>query len=91
MFSLAWTRFELVSTAKEWNTEKQVMILPTLLSGKLVDYYVELDEAIKASMKLLKTALMTRAGLVKDPLTAGKIFISYCQHASKKQRTLQMI
>ena len=71
----AWTRFELVSTAKEWNTEKPVMILPTLLHGKLVDYYVELDEAIKASMKLLKTALMTRAGLIKDPLTAGKIFI----------------
>ena len=83
-FSRAWTRFELVSTAKEWNTEKQVMILPTLLRGKLVDYYVELDEAIKASMKLLKTALMTRAGLIKDPLTAGKIFISRCQHANEK-------
>ena len=60
------------------------MILPTLLPGKLVDYYVELDEAIKASMKLLKTALMTRAGLIKDPLTAGKIFISRCQHANEK-------
>ena len=52
------------------------MILPTLLRGKLVDYYVELDEAIKASMKLLKTALMRRARLIEDPLTAGKIFIS---------------
>ena len=83
-FSRAWTRFKLVSTAKEWNTEKQVMILPTLLRGKLVDYYVELDEAIKACMKLLKTALMTRAGLIKDPLTAGKIFISRCQHANEK-------
>ena len=55
-------------------------------------FYVELDEAIKASMKLLKTALMTRAGLIKDPLTAGKIFISRCQHAlMKKLKTLQMI
>ena len=83
-FSRAWTRFELVSTAKEWNTEKQVMILPTLLHGKLVDYYVELDEALKTSMKLLKTALMMRAGLIKDPITAGKIFISCCQHANDK-------
>ena len=36
-FSCAWTRFELVSTAKEWNTEKQVIILPTLFGGKLVE------------------------------------------------------
>ena len=49
-----------------------------------MDYYVELDEAIKTSMKLLKTALMTRAGLMKDPLTAGKIFIFCCQHANEK-------
>ena len=84
VFSCAWIRFELVSTAQEWNTEKQVMILPTLLQGKLVDYYVELDEAVKATIKLLKTALMTRAGLIEDPLTAGKIFISHCQHTNEK-------
>ena len=62
-FSPAWTRFELVSTAREWKTEKQVMILPTFL----VDDYVKLDEAIKASMKLLKTTLIKRVGFIKDP------------------------
>ena len=35
-FLRAWTQFELVSTAKEWSSEKQASILPTLLQGKLV-------------------------------------------------------
>ena len=56
-FSRAWTRFELVSAAKEWNTEKQASIVPTLLRGKLVDYYVELDATTKADLKQLKMAL----------------------------------
>ena len=47
-FPRAWSRFELVSAAKEWNTEKQALILPTLLGGKLVDYYVNLDATTKA-------------------------------------------
>ena len=83
-FSRAWTRFELVSAAKEWNTAKQLSILPTLLRGKLVDYFVELDTTTKADLKQLKTALMTRAGLARDPLTAGKIFISRCQLPGEK-------
>ena len=37
-FLRAWTLFELVSTAKEWSSEKQALILPTLLRGKLVDH-----------------------------------------------------
>ena len=75
-FPRAWTRFELVSAAKDWNAEKQASILPTLLRGKLVDYYVDLDAATKADLKLLKTALMKKAGLAQDPLMAGKLFIS---------------
>lgn len=54
----AWTRFELVSTVKEWNAEKQVSIMPTLLWGKLVDYYVELDATTKADVKQLMMALI---------------------------------
>ena len=38
-FKRAWTRFELVAKAKEWNAAKQLIVLPTLLRGKLVDYY----------------------------------------------------
>ena len=74
-FSWAWTRFELVSTAKEWNAAKQTAILPTLLRGKLVDHYIDLDDATKADLQLVKTALMEKTGLMQDPLTAGKLFM----------------
>ena len=36
-FDHAWKRFELVLAAKEWNADKQKVILPTLLHGKLLD------------------------------------------------------
>ena len=83
-FTRAWIRFKLVSAAKEWNAEKQASIVPTLLRGKLVDYYVELDATTKADLKQLKTALMRKAGLAQDPLTAGKLFISHCQRPGEK-------
>ena len=35
-FQSTWTRFELVAAAKEWNAEKQALILPTLLRGKMI-------------------------------------------------------
>ena len=53
-FSRAWTRFKLVSAAMEWNAKKQASIVSTLLRGKLVDYYVELDATTKADLKQLK-------------------------------------
>ena len=53
-FARGWTRFELVSTAKEWEPEKQAKIVPTLLRGKLVEYYTELDSDTKKDLKLLK-------------------------------------
>ena len=83
-FSRAWTRLVLASAAKEWNTAKQLSILPTLLRGKLVDYYVELDTTTKADLKLLKTALTMRARLTRGPLTARRMFISRCQLPGKK-------
>ena len=73
-FSRAWTQFELVAAAKQWEDAKQVTILPTLLRGKLIDYYVELDTGQKGSVKSLRMALMTKAGLLQDPLTAGRAF-----------------
>ena len=83
-FFRAWTRFEPVSAAKEWNDEKQASILPTLLRGKLVDYYIDPDTTTKDDLKLLKTALMKNTGLVRDPLTAGKLFIFCCQRSGEK-------
>ena len=39
-FVRAWTGFELVTSAKEQNETKQKSVFPTLLRGKLVDYFV---------------------------------------------------
>jgi len=73
-FTRSWTRFEFIATAKEWNAEKQLTVIPTLLRGKLIDYYVELDSDTKADLKLLKAALQERAGKKEDPLDASKYF-----------------
>ena len=83
-FSRAWNRFELVSTAKGWDADKQAAILPTLLRGKLVDHYVDLDVATKVDLQQQKTALMGKTGLAQDPLTAGKSFIARCQRSGEK-------
>ena len=73
-FQRAWTRFELVSAAKEWNAEKQLTILPTLLRGKLIDFYTEFDDGTKSSLSTLKKALQEKAGLLDNPLVASKSF-----------------
>ena len=73
-FQRAWTRFELVSAAKEWNAEKQLTILPTLLRGKLIDFYTEFDGDTKSSLSTLKKALQEKAGLLDNPLVASKSF-----------------
>ena len=39
-FNRRWTRFFLVAAAKEWNTDKQLLVIPTLLHGKLLEYYI---------------------------------------------------
>ena len=83
-FSRAWTRFELVSTAKAWEADRQAAILPTLLHGKLVDYYVDLDTATRNDLKKLKTTLMEKAGLAQDPLTAGKLFMTRSHRPAEK-------
>ena len=50
--------------ANEWTDEKQVLILPTLLRGKVVEFYIDLDATTKADLKLLNTADMKEAGLL---------------------------
>jgi len=49
-FHQAWTRFELVANAKEWNTDRRKVVLPALLRGKLVEYYMEADEATRGDL-----------------------------------------
>ena len=78
-FLCAWTRFKLVAAAKEWNTGKRAIVLPTLLRGKLLDIYIELGEDTRADLAEVKKTLMSKVGLTKDPLVAGKEFIARVQ------------
>ena len=43
-FKRAWTHFELVTDAKDWNENKWKVIFPMLLCGTLVDIYLTIDE-----------------------------------------------
>ena len=82
-FFRAWTRFELVATAKEWNPEKKAIVLLTLLRGKLVGIYIELSDTTRADLVEVRKALMSKAGLTKDPLVAGKEFIARTQQSGE--------
>jgi len=86
-FLRAWTRFELVATAKEWSSAKKAIVLPTLLRGKLVDIYIELSDTTRADLAEVKKALMSKAGLTKDPLVAGKEFIARSQRRDETVST----
>ena len=49
-----------------------------------MDHRIKLDTTTMADLKQLNTALMTKAGLIKDPLMAGMMFSSCCQHPGEK-------
>ena len=75
-FESSWIRFELVAAAKEWSPEKQALILPTLLRGKLVGVLcIELEANTKKTVKIVKEELMKRLKLCRQPLEAGKLFM----------------
>ena len=69
-----WTRFEFVAMAKEWDAEKQLAVIPVLLRGRLIDYYVDFDDTIKGNLKPLRAALEERAGKREDSLAASRSF-----------------
>ena len=73
-FDRAWTQFGLVAKAKTWGDDKQLAILPTLLRGKLIDYFMELRDEDKTDLPTLKAALSKRAGLTKDSLESARLF-----------------
>uniref|UniRef100_A0A1X7VK23 Uncharacterized protein n=1 Tax=Amphimedon queenslandica TaxID=400682 RepID=A0A1X7VK23_AMPQE len=83
-FEHACTTFELVAAAMEWDEQKQVAIIPTLLRGNLVDAYVELEDEVKGDLKQLMLALMRRVGFEADPLIAGKKFKARIQQEGEK-------
>ena len=49
-------------------------MIPALLRGKLVDYYMELGEEERGDLDRLKAALIIKAGISRDPLTAAQAF-----------------
>ena len=75
-FHHAWTRFELVAATKEWNDKRKKLILPTLLCGKLVEYYGDADDVTCGDLANLKSFLMTKVRLMHDPLTSSQLFMS---------------
>ena len=83
-FLQAWTRFELVAAAKEWSDDRKKVVIPTLFRGKLVEYYMEADEATRGNLANLKTLLMTKVGLVRDPLMSCQLFMSRSQRQGKR-------
>ena len=83
-FSQSWMRFELVATAKKWEGPKQLSVIPTVLRGKLVDYYIDLEESEKADIDQLKKALTERAGLMIDPLATVRRFTARSQAPQKR-------
>ena len=64
----------MVAAAKKCDNAKQLVIVPALLRGKLVDFFVELSEEDRANMQTLKRALSAKAGLVRDHLPSAKCF-----------------
>lgn len=82
-FKCAWTRFELVAKAKEWEQAKQLSVLPTLLRGKLLDKYVEIDDETKGHIERLKATLEKTSGRTEDPLAAARAFVARDQNPSE--------
>ena len=74
----------MVAKAKEWDEARQKLVLPTLLRGKLVDYYTEADEETRGNLERLKTLLMTKAGLVRDSLASSQLFMARVQQPGEK-------
>ena len=88
-FEHAWKRFHLAAVAKQWQEETQVQILPTLLRGNLVDYYMDLGDNEKKLLEEVKQALERKAGIKKDPIVAAKYFGHVLLH--KRQQVPQLL
>ena len=82
-FEHSWTKFRLAVAANKWEREKELAVLPALLRGKLVEYYVSLEDDEKTVPDTLRKALMDRAGISKDPLVSAKVFSERRQGAQE--------
>ena len=89
-FEHSWTRFGLVAKAKDWNGEKQLAVIRTLLTGKQLDYYVDLNAEEKADMDTLKMSLIKKVGLKKNATVAVRDFHDQVQGPTKRARDFAM-
>ena len=87
-FKRGWTHFELVATAKRWDTARQLAVVPILLRGKLIDYYVKLPDVAKSDLGSLKAALQDRTGVKTDVLLVFKQFTWRSQGPMKRSKIL---
>ena len=83
-FKWGWRHFEFIAAAKQWSAEKQLVVILTLLRGKLIDNYVKWPEATKADLGRLKAVLQDRAGIKEDPLIISKQFNQQNQELKEK-------
>ena len=67
-FDRSWKRFEVIAAANKLEGGRDLVILPALHRGKLLDIYMQLPDSDNADLATLKKALADRAGLTRDPL-----------------------
>ena len=63
---------------------RKKLVLPTLLRCKLVEYYMEADEATCGNQANLKSFLMSKVGLVHDPLVSSQLIMSCSQRPGER-------
>ena len=83
-FQCGWTHFEFVASTNKWDGAKQLTVIPTLLRGKLKDYYAELADGMKSDLGCLKAALQERVGVTADCLVSSKQFNQRNQNSDEK-------
>ena len=89
-FDRSWKRFEVIAAANKWEGGRDLVILPALLRGKLLDIYMQLPDFDKADLATLTKALADRAGLTRDPLLSAKRFGERCQELRESVRDFEM-
>ena len=89
-YDRSWKRLELIAVANKWENGKDLVVLPALLRGKLLDAYTSLSDAEEVDLNTLKRSLAERAGLVKDPLVSAKKFRERRQEHRESVRDFEL-
>ena len=71
--------------AAGWDEGRQLVIIPTLLRGKLLDFYLDLKDTEKNTLQAVKDNLVKRTEL-KNALAATRDFQGRTQGAQERAR-----